>query len=99
MGNIELALPRTMVAPGFEEFAVLRIFDDTVVGFRYRKIAVTVGDKNVAIRRNEDVGRAVKLVGSVAGYARLAECPQQTAVRRQLHDGLILAVRDPNRSI
>jgi hypothetical protein len=34
-----------MVAPGFDEFAVLRIFDDAVVGLRYRKIAVAVGEK------------------------------------------------------
>ena len=99
MGYIEFALSRTMVAPGFDEFSVLRIFNDTIVGFRHRKIAVAVGDKDVAVRGNKNVGRAVKLIGSVAGYARLAERPQHAAVRRQLRDSLILAIRNPNRSI
>ena len=75
MGYIEFALSRTMVAPGFDEFSVLRIFDDTIVGFRYRKIAVAVSHKDVAVRGNENVGRAVKLIRSVAGYVRLPERP------------------------
>ena len=88
-----------MVAPGSDEFSVLRIFNDSIVGFRHRKIAVAVGDKDIAVRGNENVGRAVKLIGPVAGYARLPERPQHAAVQRQLHDRLILAVGDPNRSI
>src|SRR5689334_16878587 len=39
-----------MAAPGFDEFSVLRIFDDTIVRFRHRKIAVAVGDKDIAVR-------------------------------------------------
>ena len=99
MGYIEFALSRTMVAPGFDEFSVLRVFDDTIVGFRHRKIAVAVGDKDIAVRGNKNVGRTVKLIGSVAGYAGLAERPQRATVRRQLHDNLLLAVRNPNRSV
>ena len=88
-----------MVAPGFDEFAVLRIFDDAVVGLRYRKIAVAVGDEDVAIRGDENIRRAVELIGSIAGDVRPAQRHQQVAVRSELRNGLVLAVGNPDRSI
>jgi hypothetical protein len=88
-----------MVAPGFDEFAVLRIFDDAVVGLRYRKITVAVGDEDVAIRSDENIRRAVELIGSIAGDARPAQRHQQVAVRSELRNGLVLAVCNPDRSV
>ena len=58
-----------------------------------------VGDEDVAIRGDQHIRRTVELVGSVAGNARLAERPQQAAIRAELHDSLICAVGNPDCSV
>src|SRR5580704_6897333 len=100
MGDVELALCRAVVAPGGEEFAVARVFDDAVVGL----FAVTVGDEDIAVRRNHDVGRAVELVIAIAGNARLADRHQQAAIGTELQCRRApaiadLAVGDPNIAV
>ena len=50
MRHIELARACAVVAPGFEEFAVLGKLDDAVVGVLDREIAVAIGDEDVAVR-------------------------------------------------
>src|SRR5258708_4523207 len=80
MGDVELALSGAVVAPGGEEFAVTRIFDDAVVGL----VAVAVGNKNIAVRSDHDVGRSVELVVAIAGDARLADRHQHSSVGAEL---------------
>src|SRR5208282_349363 len=99
VGHVEFALCRSMVAPRFDEFAVLREFDDTVVRLRYRKIAMAVGDKNVAVGCDKYIGRRIECVGTVAGYAEFSERHQDSPVRRELHGGLVFPVGDPDRSV
>src|SRR5580704_12845681 len=97
VGDVELALSRTVVAPGGDEFAVARIFDDAVVGL----VAVAVGNENIAIRRDQDVGWAVELVMAVAGNARLADHHQHPSIgtvfyRRFAAAVAGLAIGDPD---
>ena len=54
--------------------------------------AVSVGDKNVAIGRDQNCGRRVELVRAAAGDAGLAERHQHLAVRAELEDLVALAV-------
>ena len=60
---------------------------------------VTVGHEDVAVRRDEHVGRLVERVGTVAGDARLAERHQHLAVRTELVDDLALVVRRIARAV
>src|SRR5580704_5728840 len=100
MGDVELALSRTMVAPGLDEFAVARIFDDAVVGL----VAVAVGDEDIAIRRDYDVGRAVELVIAIAGDARLADRHQHPPIGTEFYRRFAaaiagLAIGDPDIAV
>src|SRR5450631_1238840 len=90
MGDVELALSRAVVAPGGDEFAIARIFDDAVVGL----VAVAVGDEDVAVRRDHDVGRAVELVIAIAGNAWLADRHQQSAIGTELQSRCAPAIAD-----
>ncbi|WP_456769970.1 hypothetical protein [Bradyrhizobium sp. USDA 4448] len=71
MEYIEFLLSRTMVTPCFDKFSFFGIFNDAIVGFRHRKIAVTIGDKDIAVRGNKNVGRTVKVIRPLTGYAGL----------------------------
>src|SRR5579862_9447632 len=100
MGDIELALSRTVPAPGLDEFAVARIFDDAVVGL----VAVAVGDEDIAVRRDHDVGRPVELVIAIAGDARLADRHQHPPIGTELYRRFAaaiagLAVGDPDIAV
>jgi hypothetical protein len=53
---------------------------------------MAVGDEDVAIGRDQDVGRLAEGVRPAAGYPRLAERHQELAVLVELHDGVALAV-------
>src|SRR5580704_14713500 len=100
VGDVELALPGAVVAPGGEEFAVARVFDDAVVGL----VAMAVGNENIAVRRDLDVGRYVELVIAIAGNARLADRHQQASIGTELQSRCApaiagLAVGDPDIAV
>ena len=60
---------------------------------------MTVGDKNVAIGRGEDVGGRIECVGTGAGRHRACRNPQDLPVRRKFHDSLVLSVGDPDGAV
>src|SRR5580704_8838610 len=99
MRHVEFALRRSVMAPCFDEGAVLGEFDDAVVGAFDREIAVAVGDEDVARGRDEHVRWRVEGVGAIAGDARLAQRLQQFSVGGELHHRLVLAVGDPYRAV
>ena len=54
-----------------------------------------LGDEDLAVRRDDDVGRLVERVRAVAGDAGLAERHQQLAVGTELEDLMAFAARRP----
>ena len=62
--------------------------DDAVV----LAVAVAVGHEDVAVRRDDDVGRLIEEIGTGAADARLAERHQHLAVGAELEDLMALAV-------
>ena len=60
---------------------------------------MAVGDENVAVGRDNDVGRRIESVWTVAGDAGLTERSEQPSVRGELHDNLFLAVGGPDGAI
>lgn len=60
---------------------------------------MTVGDKDVAVRRDDNVRRRIEGIGTVAGHARLAERHQHAAVRGKVGNGLLPAVGDPQGAV
>ena len=78
--DIELARRRALLAPGLDELAVLGELHDARVGVA----AVSVGDEDVAVRRDDDGGRRVEVSGPLPGDAGLAERQQQLAVGAEL---------------
>jgi hypothetical protein len=99
VGDVEFTWCRPMVTPGFDEFAVLGEFDHAVVRLRHWIITMAVGDKNVAIGRDEDIGWRSECVGTSAGDTGLAERPHDLPVRREFHDSLVLSVGDPDGAV
>src|SRR5438128_2069351 len=85
MRHVELARTRAALPPRLDEGAVLRELHDP-------RIDVAVRDKDLAVRRDGDIGRAVERVGTVARDAGLAERHQQLTVARVLEDLLPFAV-------
>ena len=78
-----------LLAPGLDELAVLGELHDPRIGVA----AVSVGDEDVAIGRDQDVGGCVEDRGCVvAGDAGLAQGHQHLAVRAELDDRVALAV-------
>src|SRR5205814_7976590 len=55
---VEIAGSRSFMAPGFDEPAVPGKFKDTAVIRLVRRMAI--GDKNIAIGRHRDTGRAIE---------------------------------------
>src|SRR5262249_22273507 len=88
MRCIELALPLAVLAPGLEQSAVLGILHDAIVGSG----AMAVGDVNVAVGRNCDIGGAAQIALVVARHSRLADRHQHLSVRAELDGGAALAV-------
>src|SRR5262244_254636 len=86
--DVELAGPRTLMAPGLDELPIRREFHDTRIGFS----AMPVGDENVAARRDIDGGRGIELVGSAARDAGATERHQDRAVGAELEDLMTFAV-------
>src|SRR5262249_40693047 len=74
-------------APTLDELAVLRELDDAAVGHP----AVTVGDEDVAIGCDHDVGRRIERIIIGAGDAGLAEGHQHFALWAELPDRVTLA--------
>src|ERR1700758_1313220 len=77
-----------MTAPGFDEFSVLRVFDDAVV----RLLAMAVGDVNSAIRRDDNVGWTVELIGAAACDSRRTDSHQDLSARTEFDGGFAFAV-------
>src|SRR5262249_50203608 len=77
-----------VLAPGLEQSAVLGIFHDAIVGSG----AMAVGDVDVAVGRNGDVGGATQIALVVARHSRLADCRQHLSVRAELDGSAALAI-------
>src|SRR5262249_41267863 len=71
-----------------EQSAVLGIFHDAIVGSG----AMAVGDVDVAVGRNGDIGGATQIALVVARHSRLADCHQHLSVRAELDGSAALAV-------
>ena len=88
MRRVELAGGDAFLAPTLDELAVLGEFHDARVGFS----AMSVGDKNIAVGRDDDIGGRVESVLAVAGESRLAERQQYFSVTAKLEDLMSFAV-------
>src|SRR6266571_3993334 len=95
--RVELAGGGPFLAPGLDEFPVRREFHDARVGIP----AVSVRDKDVAVRSGDDVRRPVEGVRTVPGDSGLAEGQQDLSVGAELDDLVTFSVfsirvRDPH---
>src|SRR5262249_13630845 len=72
---IELARPRAVMAPGLDELAVFRKFQNAIV------LAVAICHKDVAIGRDGDARRLVEGIRAIALDSLLAERHQNLARR------------------
>src|SRR5215472_5039356 len=88
MGHVEFALPLARFAPGLDEFSILRELHDA----RVRLLAVSVGDEDVAIGRDQDIGRPIEGVGPVARDPGLAQRHQHLSIGTELDNRVALAV-------
>src|SRR5262252_1828063 len=88
MRRIDLASGAAFLAPGLDEFAGLVEFDDAGIGVA----AVSVADENVAIGRDQNRGRSVEGVWTVACRSGLAEREQDLAVGAELENLMAFAV-------
>src|SRR5439155_20153591 len=77
-----LAASGAFLAPLLDVRAVLAESDDAIV----LAVAVAVGDKNIASRRDDDVGRLIEQTGGRAADARLAERHERFALGTELED-------------
>jgi hypothetical protein len=60
---------------------------------------MAVGNKNVAIGCDEDIGWRIECVGTSAGDTELTKRRQDLPVRRELHDGVVSSVGDPDGAV
>src|SRR5262245_37762772 len=88
MRHVEFALSLARFAPGLDEFTVLGELHDA----RVRLLAMSVGDEDVAIGRDQDIGRSIEGVGPIARDAGLAQRHQHLSVGTKLDDRVALAV-------
>ena len=72
----ELAVFLAYCAPGLDELAVAIELHHAIVA----RGAVSIDDKNIAIRRHENIRWSIELIKAVAGDAGLSEAHQQFAV-------------------
>src|SRR5215468_1411247 len=80
-----------MLAPRGDELAVLSEFHDAVIGGS----AVTVGDVDVAIGRNNDAARPIQKGGAIAGHSGFAQGHQDLTLRAEFDQHGALAVLRP----
>src|SRR5262249_50320384 len=88
MRSVEIARPRSFLAPRLDEFSVLVELDDA----RVAVAAVTVSHEYVAVRPDEYIGRPIEHLRAVPGDTSLAECHQDTPRRTDFEDLLPLAI-------
>ena len=81
--------PVALRAPLLEEFP-------RAVELQHPRVAVSVGDVELAGRRHRHVGRPVELVGLVARPPLLAQRQQQLALGVELHHQMVADVGDPD---
>src|SRR2546426_2483063 len=86
--RIELAWGVALLAPRFNELAILRELQNTCV----RIPAMAVRDKDIAIWCDQDGGRLIERVGTITGDSCLAERHQDLAVRAELENLVTLSV-------
>src|SRR5690242_538788 len=87
VGNVELAARGALFAPGLDELPLLGEFHDT----RGAIAAVSVGDKDVAVRSDDDRGWCIELIRTTACDAGLAEPYQKLPFRTELQHLLAFA--------
>src|SRR5262245_35314504 len=80
VGHIELARAESFLSPGFDELAILRKLQNAGVCIS----PVSVPDKDISIRRDQDSGRLIECVRAVSSDSGLAERHQDLAVRTEL---------------
>src|SRR5450432_3212425 len=82
MRNVELAGTGALDAPFLEVLAGFVEFHNAIV----RHAAMAVGDENIAIGRDQYIGRHVERVVAAPGDSSLAEAHQHLSVRAELDD-------------
>jgi len=80
--RFELARPRSLLAPRFDELPILREFHDAGV----RVAAMTVGDEDIAVGCDEDVRRLIEGIRTVAGDSCLAKRHQDFSLGTELEN-------------
>src|SRR5438552_2884507 len=88
----ELARSRTMLAEGLEKLSVLVEFRDTVVA--RGSAGVTLGDEDIAIGRDQNVGGLVEFARGRGNDSCLPESHQYLSIRGKLEYLVTLAVLD-----
>ena len=78
--RVELTRAGPLLSPRLDELPVFRELHDA----RVRLAAVAVGDEDVAVRSDQDVGRLIERIGTVAGDSRLAQRHQDLAIGAEL---------------
>ena len=94
VGDVELAGIGAGLAPGHHQLAVRRVFVDA-------RVAVAVGDVEVALRRQRGVGAAVERLAAHIGrrLAGDADRQQHLAVEGALADRVVAVVGQPDRLV
>src|SRR5579871_161605 len=85
---VHLAGGAALLAPGLDELAGLVKLDDAGVGVA----AVTVGDEDIAVGRDQYSGGRIELIRPAPRNAGLAESQQHLAFRAELENLVTLAV-------
>src|SRR5262245_65413924 len=80
MGNLHLARTGALLSPGLDELAVLVELDDACISVS----AMSIGEKDVAIRRNEHSRWRDELVGTTAIETEFAVHTEYLAARHVL---------------
>src|SRR5262249_62281676 len=69
---VELARSGSLSSPGLDETAVLRKFHHAACAVFIRRM--TVGNKDVAVRRDGNAGRPIECIWAGSCYTLLAQC-------------------------
>ena len=92
MRNPELAGPAALGAKRLDELAVLAELQHAV-------IAITVGNEEVAVLRDQHIGGLVEGVGAIARDAILAQRHHQLAVGLEFLHLMRAGIRDPDEAV
>src|ERR1700682_4192911 len=100
MRQIEFPRAGSFLPPRLYEFSISRELHDAVVGIA----AVSIGNKNIAVRSDGHSGRHIECVRTIARDARLAESYQHFSSGSEFKNLLAFALRsvaigDPDVSI